>query len=175
MEKLKKRFHAKYIKGDPNDCWEWMAGKSPCGYGRMSVNGKNTGAHRVAYMLHTSKKIPIGLFVCHKCDNPPCVNPEHLFLGTRSDNMKDCTTKKRSALQQRPWLTQGEKHPLAKLTVRICKEIIKKRILQKKTLTTIGNDYGISASHVSQIVKGYLWRHDKSLNKLRDKYNGYLK
>ena len=77
-------------------CWLWTATKTAFGYGQIGVNGSRTdGAHRVSWKLHVGP-IPSGMWVLHKCDNPSCVNPEHLFLGTHKDNMVDCKEKGRT-------------------------------------------------------------------------------
>lgn len=75
-------------------CWEWQRYRLWTGYGRMTVDGRMTNAHRVAYELYVGP-IPAGLLLCHKCDNPPCCNPEHLFPGTHQDNMDDARSKGR--------------------------------------------------------------------------------
>ena len=80
--------------GDPNDCWEWEASSGYNGYGQYRHNGKMTGAHRVAWNL-THGTIPDGLQVLHHCDNPSCVNPAHLWLGTQRDNIHDMIRKGR--------------------------------------------------------------------------------
>ena len=96
-----KRFFDKIYK-NPNGCWEWTGARLLKGYGVFSVE-KITGwgtipAHRFSWILHNGI-IPRGMCVLHKCDNPPCVNPEHLFLGTKNDNNKDMAIKKRGKNQ----------------------------------------------------------------------------
>lgn len=88
-----------------NDCRVWTASVSRRGYGRFENNGKFTAAHRAAYQVYKGE-IPCGLVVMHKCDNPPCINPDHLTVGTQSDNMKDCAAKGRHNLQTHNRATQ---------------------------------------------------------------------
>lgn len=83
------------IKEMPSGCWEWQNAKNNRGYGKATYNGKLELAHRISYRLHNHREIPKGMIVCHTCDNPGCVNPLHLFLGTYSDNMQDCKNKGR--------------------------------------------------------------------------------
>lgn len=85
---LPKRFWKKVVKCEPNECWYWKANTYADGYGQISVKGKPRQAHRVAYELCVGP-IPEGLCVLHYCDNPSCVNPQHLYVGTHSDNMQD--------------------------------------------------------------------------------------
>ena len=93
------RFWAKVDKTET--CWLWTASKNWLGYGRFKFQGKTGGAHRYSYLL-INGSIPDGLCVCHKCDVRACVNPEHLWLGTISDNAKDMVSKNRHHWRARP-------------------------------------------------------------------------
>jgi hypothetical protein len=93
---VEERFFEKVVKTD--GCWVWLGSKGRRGYGALHVivNGvrQMMGAHRISWTIHNGP-IPAGLFVCHKCDNPQCTNPDHLFLGDGRDNMRDCAAKGR--------------------------------------------------------------------------------
>ena len=87
---------------EPNSgCWLWTKGSDLKGYGCLSVAGKKHKAHRLSFVLHRGE-VPSGMQVCHRCDVPACINPDHLFAGTGSDNMRDCVRKGRHALQRKP-------------------------------------------------------------------------
>jgi len=95
-EKAVRRFWSKVDKQDEDECWEWMAARTDEGYGAFSIQRTSIVAHRFSWELMHGK-LPEGMLVCHKCDNPPCVNPHHLFLGTQKRNMEDKVQKGRAA------------------------------------------------------------------------------
>lgn len=88
------RFWWHVLVGNENECWPWLAGKSPGGYGHFSFQGQTVQAHRFAYLLVHGLLLD-GLVVMHRCDNPTCVNPAHLQLGTQADNVADMVAKNR--------------------------------------------------------------------------------
>jgi hypothetical protein len=106
---VRERFWPKVRVGPSKDCWEWLGSKDPRGYGRLFVGGRGgrpVAAHRIAWEL-TFGPIPEGEHVCHKCDWPSCCNPDHLFLGSRSDNMQDAAKKGRIHGQQNTHCAKG--------------------------------------------------------------------
>lgn len=98
------RFWAKVQKTD--NCWNWLASRGTYGHGVFGFDGKSTAAHRYSYQLHKGI-IPEGLLVCHTCDTPGCVNPEHLFLGTYKENMEDMSRKGRGFQQRQTHCKRG--------------------------------------------------------------------
>lgn len=93
---LQERFDAKYIPEPNSGCWLWTGALTgQRGYGSMYADGKHVTAHRISYLLHKGN-IEDGLDICHTCDVCPCVNPDHLFKGTRAENMQDCVAKGRN-------------------------------------------------------------------------------
>lgn len=150
---IKQRFWSKVnIKG-LFDCWEWMAYKDKKGYGRCNFF-TDTLVHRIAWILIYGK-IPKGLFVCHHCDNPSCVNPAHLFLGTHKDNMNDRDKKGR---QSHSMGKKGSKHNFARFTE---EQIIAIRVLYQAGIRQyeIAKMYNVDKDHICLIVHRKIWTH----------------
>ncbi len=141
------------IPENPNDCWEWKGGKNENGYGKFHFNGGLMSAHRVSYILYIGE-FDRSLYCLHKCDNPECVNPEHLFLGNQNDNINDMKQKGR----QRE--AKGEKNNRSKLTNEEVKEI-KMLLLQGKTQVEIAKLFRTTQTNISYIKTGKLWKHIK--------------
>lgn len=107
---VEERFWSKVSKCECDKCWEWTASLNSKGYGRMNMQGRTGLSHRLSWLIHFSE-IPDGLDVLHHCDNPKCVNPNHLFLGTHSDNMRDMVKKGRNGAVTHPErLSRGDAH-----------------------------------------------------------------
>lgn len=147
-----KRLWPRVNKGNVSECWKWTGARTKAGYGLLTINYQNHYAHRLAWELHKGSKIPEGFFVCHRCDNPPCCNPAHLFLGTQDDNMKDASSKGRLAA------TQGEGHFNASITeddVRRIRYLGSTNLARRK----IGERFGISRQAVTDILFKRTWGH----------------
>jgi len=130
-------------------CWEYQGSRSIEGYGRISVGKRTFGAHRLSYAFHSGVD-PAAMFVCHKCDNPPCFNPDHLFLGTVADNAADMVAKNRQASQL------GEANSNRKLDEGLVLEIVSK-IKQGLSNTAIARTVPVTHHQVSLIRLGKTW------------------
>lgn len=147
IEVIKERFWAKVNK--THDCWEWMGSKYTNGYGQININKRNCSAHRLSYLINVGE-ISGGMHVLHDCDNRGCVNPNHLKLGTRSDNMQDAARKKR--------LGFGETHQNAKLSEVAVYEI-KKKLKEGLSQRLIAEEYNVCQAQISRINRGLRWGH----------------
>ena len=134
-------------------CWLWRGYKtgSKKAYGEICQDGVRWLAHRRAWVLFKGP-IPHGLSVLHKCDTPACVNPDHLFIGTTADNMKDMQSKGRGRNGPR---RSGEQNPNARLTASAVQSIRS----DARTCTAIAKDYGVSIFLISQIRRRLAWKH----------------
>lgn len=133
-------------------CWEFSGCKSSDGYGRLIFQGRKLSAHRLAYEL-TEGAIPDGMAICHKCDNPPCCNPDHLFLGTQADNVADRVAKGREGYRK------GEKNGRAKLTDALVIDIRQKLSAGTRTKADIGREYCVSEVLIGMIARRKVWTH----------------
>lgn len=143
MKPLADRFAAKVAKSGPDECWPWQGYRVPKGYGMIQSggrSGKPLNAHRVAYELGYGS-IPEGMMVCHHCDNPPCCNPRHLFLGKPKDNTRDMVRKGR----------QG------KLTWEAVREI-RLRASQGESVIALAGEFDVTRTNVDYIVKRKTWK-----------------
>lgn len=139
-----------------DSCWHWTGQSSgKLGYGRIAWARSFVLAHRVSWEIHHGP-IPAGLFVCHRCDTPSCVRPDHLFLGTPADNTRDMLAKGRHHASHAPRLA-GEAHPQARLTQADVAEIRRQRA-NNVPLGVIAAAFHISKGHVCRIVLGHVWR-----------------
>lgn len=148
------RFWSKVDRSGGRDaCWEWRACKNKSGYGRFGVASKVVLAHRAAYELMHAQS-PGSLFVCHRCDNPACVNPTHLFIGTQADNVRDMRAKGRwKPLPPRD--NKGERHGMSKLSAGDVSAIR----ASSASCYAEARRLGISPSAVSAIRRGERWSH----------------
>jgi hypothetical protein len=155
----------KYLESD-NGCWEFNGCKMPNGYGKVTVKKKTWLAHRYSYFINVGI-IPDGMHVCHKCDNRSCINPKHLFLGTRKDNMQDMISKNRhnfSGLRTNNYqekskqnTLRGELHPFAKIKeddVREIRKLYKDGMMQ----IDIAKLFNVRPGYISNIIRRYIWK-----------------
>lgn len=159
------RFWEKVSK--TNTCWIWTGAKRNKGYGAF-VYVKNNNvvqgrAHRYSYELHFGE-IPNGAFVLHKCDNPACVNPEHLFIGSNQDNVDDMMNKGRhvrGGTYQTGMYQKGEGHHSAKLTDELVLKMRRDYKSGRFSFSKLSLKYGIAIGHVFRIVNYKAWKHVK--------------
>ena len=140
---LEEKFNRHWMAEPNSGCWLWMSACDKDGYGLLRHEKKNIRAHRASYQMYTGN-IPAGQFVCHRCDLPSCVNPDHLFLGTNSDNQKDASRKGRHAHQR--------------LSIDDVVDI-KRSVSLGMTQASMCRKYGLSDGHISQIISGGRWSH----------------
>lgn len=126
------------------NCWEWQGAKNSKGYGSISIGGVVILAHRLSYRVHYGK---LGdSLVCHRCDNPKCVNPAHLFLGSSADNARDMLSKGR-----------GNPNPNRKISAADARAIREKFATRKYKVTQLANEYGLAREYIYSILRGEYW------------------
>lgn len=152
------RFWSRVQKTD--GCWIWTAAHKPEGYGKMWMNGKLESAHRISWIL-TRGPIPDGLWVLHKCDNPPCVNPDHLYIGYRKENGRDAAERHRIPYGKDAYFSKcvGEKNFNARCTDQIVRDIRAKYVPRKFGLWRLSKFFGLPRTTIGNIVNRRTWKH----------------
>ena len=160
---IEERFLRKVNK--TSECWLWLAATDRDGYGQFTYNGKQQRAHRISWILHNGE-IPDGMFVCHRCDVPGCVRPDHLFIGSVKDNAEDCNAKNRQASgMTHGSYTRPENRPRG--TNNGKSKMMDSAIIEMREMYATGNwsqsdlavKYGVTQVTVSHIVRGKGWTH----------------
>lgn len=165
---LNERFWAKVAIGAEDECWPWSGAAAAHGYGHVwGEKNKNVGAHRVSWELHNGP-IPDGLDVLHRCDNPPCVNPAHLFLGTATDNGRDMVSKgrantprgdvhgSRTKPERRP---RGEASWNARLNDDLVRFVRQRYAEGGISMRQLGARVGLHHGTIGQLVRRERWAH----------------
>lgn len=153
---IEDRLKAMTVKNPVSGCWEWKGTKRR-GYGRTIIGSRKDGtrqnitAHRLAYETWVGE-IPVGYEVCHKCDNPSCINPDHLFVGTRQDNINDRERKSRNIIKT------GEEHPRAKLSKKIVKEARWEHAFCGTSYQKLADKYGVSKTVMRNAIDCKTWK-----------------
>jgi hypothetical protein len=138
---LAERFHEKYLVNPETGCWEWIASFGSCGYGQIGVTrSRSIGAHRASWAIHHGD--PGDAYVCHRCDNRACVNPEHLFLGSQFDNLEDMTRK-------------GRRY--SKLSAQDVDDIRLAVETLPVSKSAVARAYGVSVTNICDICTGATW------------------
>lgn len=165
---VRRRFFEKVSIDKDTECWNWVGGvRTVSGYGAFRFNGRQNSAHRVSWILHNGT-IPDGLFVLHKCDNPACVNPSHLFLGTAQDNSNDMKNKGRSPRGERHGshlhperIARGEENGNSKLTEKEVLEIRRLFASGKYRKIELSRKFGVDHKLIERIINREIWVHIK--------------
>lgn len=157
---LAQRFEEKCIPEPNTGCHLWIGAVNSHGYGKIVVDGGVRASHRISYEL-SHGPIPTDMEVCHRCDNPCCVNPAHLFLGTHADNMGDCVNKGRFARPPQPSTecrARGERQGSAKLTASQVGQILDLLDAGERQVV-IAARFGVGQAEISRIKRGTKWAH----------------
>jgi hypothetical protein len=157
FDTVEEYFFSKVKITKTNSCIFWPARKLESGYGMISAKGKKRLSHRLSYEIHFGK-IPKGMVICHRCDQPSCVNPRHLFIGTHKDNVYDCINKKRNVT---PPIHTGKNNHHTKLTETKVIEIRKSYASGKINSYELAKKYNVTRQNIMSIVKLETWKNVK--------------
>ena len=157
MNTVAQRLTAKLVPAE-SGCIEWVGHRHRGGHGMIMVGSKREGTKRMAYTHRVAWElahgpIPVGMCVCHRCDNPPCCNPDHLFLGSQADNVADMIAKGRNRSKS----PRGEDNKRAIVTEQQVREIRFRYACGHVTLDALGNEFGMTRSGIWRIVKRKSW------------------
>ena len=156
---VRERFEDKVDKESDNPCWVWTGASNDQGYGRLQVGDRLAYAHRVSYQLFVGD-IPEGGQINHECHNEPCVNPDHLYAGTQSENVSDAIN--RGSFSQLN--ISGESHGVSKLTEKQVNEIRALYETTDHTQYSLAEEYDVSRGTVQAIVNWETWTHLDPIN-----------
>ncbi len=148
------RFWAKVREAAPDECWEWQGARDTYGYGCFGIrHGYNIRAHVFSYEIAHGREVPKGIEILHSCDNPPCINPAHLFEGTQKDNMADSAAKGRKRGHGGP---PGERCARSKLTERQVVEM-RQRYANGEPEAALAAAFAVHQTTVNRVVKYRTW------------------
>jgi hypothetical protein len=150
-QSTEERFWSHVEVGTPDACWPWTAAVTVFGYGKLRVDGVLIGAHVYSFTLHGGRPAP-GFYVCHKCDDPACVNPGHLFLGSPGANVADMDRKGR----RRNRVSAGVANPSAKLSEADVL-MVRRRLAAGDRQAAIAKDFGVCLRSIQNICTGRTW------------------
>lgn len=153
---LVERFARKFIPEPNSGCWLWTDALDRDGYGRIQIGCGSKKAHRVSYEIHCGP-ISDGELVCHRCDNPACVNPEHLFLGSNHDNVADMVRKGRSARVKNP--RPGASNGRATLSEDQALSALHSVLVQRRSRASVARDIGVGKAAIEKLCAGKTWTH----------------
>lgn len=149
-EQVEAKFRSHFVVGEPDDCWEWTGYRATKGYGTLGIGAEKVViASRLALSLSSGVPVSTEKLACHTCDNPPCVNPAHLYWGTHAENMRDVGDRDRRAY--------GVDHHKAVLTNAIVTEL-RVRVFEGEHAKAVAEDLGINYATASKALVGRTWR-----------------
>lgn len=145
------RLWSRVKKGEPDQCWEWQGARNRNGYGTLMVRRQKWLAHRLSWNIAHGTAAPSDKVVCHRCDNPACVNPGHLWLGTQAENLRDMIEKGRGKYVV-PRNNVGARNPMSKLSDDQVREI--RKLAGSMSQREIGRLFGVGQDQISRIISG---------------------